>query len=201
MRDLDVVVYGATGFTGRLVAAYLAARVKSLSSSTQALRVGLAGRCSKQLCDVRDAAAATSGHTACDPPLVVAAADDTAALNRLVGRARVVLSTAGPFSVCGTPLVRACVQEGTDYLDINGEVPISSHPIPSLPIPSHSIPSHPIHPTLNNTKRRQGVYHALRCRPTPHPPHHTIPYHTIPYHTTPNHTIPHHTMPSYECGL
>jgi hypothetical protein len=126
MRDLDVVIYGATGFTGRLVAAYLAARSRPLPHRSP-LRIGLAGRCADRLHNVRAEAAATSGHANWDPPLLVAASDDEAALHELAAKTRVVLSAAGPFTLCGTPLVRACVDECTDYVDINGEPPASDY--------------------------------------------------------------------------
>ena len=107
-RELDVVLYGATGFTGRLVASYLARRGGA--------RVGLAGR---SLSNLRQLA----NDTGWDAPLIECASDDVAGLSELAARTRVVLSTAGPYSVCGTPLVAACAAQGTDYLDINGEVP------------------------------------------------------------------------------
>ena len=106
-RDLDVIVYGATGFTGRLVAHYLCTRGVG--------RIGLAGRSPERLRSV----AAEIGS----PQVFVAEADDQTALTALAARTRVVLSTAGPYTLCGTPLVAACVAAGTDYVDINGEVP------------------------------------------------------------------------------
>ena len=115
-REFDVVVYGASGFTGRLIASYLAGRCSFL-------RVGLAGRCADRLREARDGAAAASGRIDWDPALLVAGAGDDAALRGLAARTNVVLSAAGPFSLFGTPLVRACVREQTDYVDINGEVP------------------------------------------------------------------------------
>jgi len=111
-RDLSVVLYGATGFTGRLVAHYLAAR-----GGTG--RIGLAGRCRQKL----EAVAAETAGVGWEPDVLVAEADDHAALSALAARTRVVLSTAGPYALCGTPLVAACLAAGTDYVDINGEVP------------------------------------------------------------------------------
>lgn len=110
--DLSVVLYGASGFTGRLVAHYLAAR-----GGTG--RIGLAGRCRQKL----EAVAAETARVGWEPEVLVAEADDHAALSALAARARVVLSTAGPYALCGTPLVAACLAAGTDYVDINGEVP------------------------------------------------------------------------------
>ena len=111
-RDLSVVLYGASGFTGRLVAHYLAAR-----GGTG--RIGLAGRCRQKL----EAVAAETARAGWEPDVLVAEADDHAALSALAARTRVVLSTAGPYALCGTPLVAACLAAGTDYVDINGEVP------------------------------------------------------------------------------
>ena len=111
-RDLSVVLYGASGFTGRLVAHYLAAR-----GGTG--RIGLAGRCRQKL----EAVAAETARAGWEPDVLVAEADDHAALSALAARTRVVLSTAGPYALCGTPLVSACLAAGTDYVDINGEVP------------------------------------------------------------------------------
>ena len=113
-RDLDVLLVGATGFTGKLVASYLARR-------TPHVRVGLAGRSLDKL--KHAAEEASSSSSSWDPPLLQYPIDDREALLALASRARVVLSTAGPYSICGTPLVSACVASGTDYVDINGEVP------------------------------------------------------------------------------
>ena len=115
-RALDVVVYGASGFTGRLVAQYLASRAPTL-------RLGLAGRSLERLRATRDEVAAVTGNSEWRPALLSASADDDAALCRVAASTSVVLSTAGPFTLCGTPVVKACVEEGTDYVDVNGEVP------------------------------------------------------------------------------
>ena len=110
-RDLSIVLYGASGFTGRLVAQYLAVR--------GAGRVGLAGRSRTKL----EAVAAETARPGWEPDVLVAEADDHAALSVLAARTRVILSTAGPYALCGTPLVAACLAAGADYVDINGEVP------------------------------------------------------------------------------
>ena len=110
-RDLSVVLYGATGFTGRLVAQYLATRGVG--------RIGLAGRSREKL----EAMAAQLAGPDWEPEVLVAEADDHTALTALAARTRVVLSTAGPYALCGTPLVAACLASRADYVDINGEVP------------------------------------------------------------------------------
>jgi short subunit dehydrogenase-like uncharacterized protein len=111
-RELDVVVFGATGFAGRLVAEYLAGH------SPGGLRIGLAGRSERRLADVR----AGLGVAASAWPLLVADCADPASVAVLARAARVVLSTAGPYRVHGLALVQACAAAGTDYADLAGEV-------------------------------------------------------------------------------
>lgn len=110
-RSLDVVVYGASGFVGRLVAEYLAARADGL-------RVGLAGRSRDRLEAVR----AELGPAAATWRVVVADAADDAALAELARTTRVVATTVGPYTRHGLPLVRACAEAGTHYADLAGEV-------------------------------------------------------------------------------
>ncbi|AGL17799.1 trans-acting enoyl reductase family protein [Actinoplanes sp. N902-109] len=109
MREHDIVVYGATGFAGKLVAGYLAAH------APDGTRVALAGRSAEKLAAVR-------AELGVDWPVLIAEATDTAALTALAGAARVVVSTVGPFAKYGQPLVRACAEAGTDYADLTGEV-------------------------------------------------------------------------------
>jgi len=107
-RDFDIVVYGATGFTGRLVAEYLVARgIK---------RWAMAGRSLAKLEEVRDLIGAPA-----DTPLVVADADTPATLTAMCLRTKVVLTTVGPYQLYGTPLVAACAATGTGYVDLCGE--------------------------------------------------------------------------------
>ena len=115
-RALDIVLYGASGFTGRLVARYLARHGGGA-------RIALAGRTADRLRSVRDEAAEASRSDSWDPLLIVCAAEDDAALLSLAASTNVVISTAGPFSLCGTPIVGACAASATDYVDINGETP------------------------------------------------------------------------------
>jgi len=111
-RELDVVVFGATGFTGRLVAGYLAAHAPG------GVRVGLAGRSSQRLADVRAQLPAAAAAW----PLLVADSADPAALAALTQKTRVVVSTVGPYRRQGLALVEACAAAGTDYADLTGEV-------------------------------------------------------------------------------
>jgi len=106
-RDLDLLLFGATGFTGRQAAAYLAAH------APPDLRWGLAGRDPARL----EALAAEFGGV----PALQADAHDRAAVARAVARTRVVASTAGPFALLGDGVVDACVDEGAHYVDITGE--------------------------------------------------------------------------------
>ena len=113
-RKYDVVVYGATGFTGKLVADYLAAQY----GIDRDLRWAIAGRSESKLESVRDAI----GPEAAGLEIIVADSTDGAALDALAQQTRVVLSTVGPYALNGSELVRACVDAGTDYCDLAGEV-------------------------------------------------------------------------------
>jgi len=114
-RELDLVVFGATGFTGGLVAAYLAERLKG-----SGVRWALAGRNAGKLEAVRSRVVALDSSLSTLPLLVADGADETA-LTALAARTRVVLTTVGPFAQHGLPLARACAASGTDYVDITGE--------------------------------------------------------------------------------
>jgi saccharopine dehydrogenase (NAD+, L-glutamate forming) len=113
-RDLDVVLLGATGFTGALTAEYL------LRHAPAGLRWGLAGRSRERLEGVRDRLAAVDAAAA-DLPLLVADVTDAASLTDLARRTRVVITTVGPYLEHGEPLVAACAEAGTDYVDLTGE--------------------------------------------------------------------------------
>lgn len=108
-RDFDIIVYGATGYTGRLVAEYLVKRADSM-------KWAMAGRSLQKLEAVRDEIGAPS-----DTPLVLADASDPASIDAMAKRAKVILSTVGPYQLYGNELVAACVANGTDYTDLCGE--------------------------------------------------------------------------------
>lgn len=113
-RELDIVLLGATGFTGGLTAEYLA------QHAPPGLRWGIAGRNELKLAKVREKLA--SIDAACkDLPLLVADSNDPASLDRLALRTRVLATTVGPYQQHGDPVVAACARAGTDYLDITGE--------------------------------------------------------------------------------
>ncbi|QBM74775.1 saccharopine dehydrogenase [Sphingomonas sp. AAP5] len=107
-RDFDIIVYGATGFTGRLVAEYL--------TQSGAQRWAMAGRSLSKLQEVRDLIGAPA-----DTPLVTANSDDAASLRSLCERTKVVLTTVGPYQLYGNDLVAACAETGTAYVDLCGE--------------------------------------------------------------------------------
>lgn len=112
-REHDIVVYGATGYTGRLVAEYLAGHY---TAGGDAPRWAMAGRSAAKLAEVRDLVGAPA-----DTPLIVADADDPASLAAMANSTRVVLTTVGPYQLYGEPLVAACAKAGTDYADLCGE--------------------------------------------------------------------------------
>jgi short subunit dehydrogenase-like uncharacterized protein len=109
-RDLDIVLYGATGFVGKLTAAYLA-------RAGGTARIGLAGRSAERLLAVRE----SLGETARDWPLITADAASPSSLADMAANARVVVTTVGPYTKYGLPLVAACAAAGTDYADLTGE--------------------------------------------------------------------------------
>ncbi|HEV3287950.1 MAG TPA: saccharopine dehydrogenase NADP-binding domain-containing protein [Streptosporangiaceae bacterium] len=111
-RELDVVLFGATGFAGRLVAGYLAGHAPA------GVRIGLAGRSQRRLADVR----AGLGAAASAWPLLVTDSADPVSLAALARAARVVVTTVGPYRAHGLALVQACAEAGTDYADLTGEV-------------------------------------------------------------------------------
>jgi len=108
----DIVVYGATGFTGQLVAEYLAAHYRNDAS----LNWAMAGRSLDKLKSVRNAIGAPA-----DTPLIVADATDPASLKAMIDQTRSVISTVGPYQLYGNELVAACAASGTDYFDLCGE--------------------------------------------------------------------------------
>src|SRR6266404_4474420 len=108
----DIVVYGATGFTGQLVAEYLAAHFTGRDDPTWAM----AGRSREKLAAVRDAIGAPK-----DLALIVADAGDPASLKAMVGQTKSVITAVGPYLLYGNELLAACVAAGVDYFDLCGE--------------------------------------------------------------------------------
>ncbi len=110
-RPFDIVVYGATGYTGRLVAEFLAHH-----HADSGVKWAMAGRSQAKLTEVRDLIGAPA-----DIALIEANSDDPASMKALAESTRVVLTTVGPYQLYGEPLVKACVEAGTDYADLCGE--------------------------------------------------------------------------------
>jgi saccharopine dehydrogenase (NAD+, L-lysine-forming) len=109
-REFDIVVYGATGFVGKLTALYLA-------KTSGDARIALAGRSPEKLLAVRE----SLGPEAQSWPLITADASQPSTLNAMAARTRVVITTVGPYTKYGLPLVAACAAAGTDYADLTGE--------------------------------------------------------------------------------
>ena len=108
----DIVVYGATGFTGQLVAEYLAGHYRD----DKRLKWAMAGRSLDKLKAVREAIGASA-----DTPLIAADSGDVASLKAMIAQTRLVISTVGPYQLYGADLLAACAASGTDYVDLCGE--------------------------------------------------------------------------------
>jgi short subunit dehydrogenase-like uncharacterized protein len=113
-RDFDIVLFGATGFTGGLTAEYLA------RNAPAHLRWAIAGRNESKLAAVRDRLAAIDPRLE-TMDLLVADVTDATALAGVVERTKAVITTVGPYLEHGEPLVAACAAAGTDYVDLTGE--------------------------------------------------------------------------------
>jgi short subunit dehydrogenase-like uncharacterized protein len=113
-RPFDLILLGATGFTGRLVAEHLA--------RTPSLRWALAGRNLARLEGVRADLARAAPHLA-ELPLLKVDTSDARAVGEMAAATRVVCTTVGPYDLLGEPVVAACAEHGTDYCDLTGEVP------------------------------------------------------------------------------
>ena len=111
-KPFDIVVHGATGFTGRLVIEYLLQRYPAGSG----VRWAMGGRSAGKLAAVRDEVGAPG-----DTPLVVTDSADGASLQALMAQTRLVLTTVGPYQLYGNELVAACAAAGVDYVDLCGE--------------------------------------------------------------------------------
>ncbi|NUP09076.1 MAG: saccharopine dehydrogenase [Polyangiaceae bacterium] len=110
-KSNDIVVYGATGYTGRLV-------VDHLARFGERHRWAIAGRDERKLQDLASAVKAAHGY---EPPIFVASAEDRSSLAKMCERSGVVVACAGPFVRMGEPVVEACIDAGSDYVDITGE--------------------------------------------------------------------------------
>lgn len=119
-KKYDIVVYGATGFTGRLVAEYLSNNYGNGGAITWAM----AGRSQAKLESVRD----EMGLPA-DTPLVAAETNNEASMQAMVDSAKAIITTVGPYQLYGSSLVGLCAKSGTDYVDLCGEAVWMRHMI------------------------------------------------------------------------
>jgi len=110
-REFDVIIYGASGFTGRLVAEYLQAEYTG-----SGLKWAMAGRNLEKLQTV-----AGEMGIAGDVAMVSANSDDPASLAAMAARTKSIITTVGPYQLYGEPLLKACAEGGTDYVDLCGE--------------------------------------------------------------------------------
>ena len=111
-RPLDVVLFGATGFVGKLTAEYLA------EHAPDDVKIALAGRSREKLERVRSGLDPRGAEW----PLIEADSSDPKSLAAMAGQTRVVVTTVGPYRKYGLPLVEACIEAGTDYCDLTGEI-------------------------------------------------------------------------------
>ncbi|MBW2629873.1 MAG: saccharopine dehydrogenase NADP-binding domain-containing protein, partial [Deltaproteobacteria bacterium] len=111
-REFDIVLWGATGFTGRLVADYL---VRNYLGGETGLRLALAGRNKEKLEGIASEVGAPQ------LPILIGDSFDADSLDAIASKAEVLISTVGPYAKYGAEIVAACVRNGTDYCDLTGE--------------------------------------------------------------------------------
>ena len=117
-REFEIVLWGATGFTGALTAEHLLRR----HGVGGTLRWALGGRNESKLEAVRSTLARETGVDTSALPIIVGDGDDEVFLDGLTRRSRVICTTVGPYARYGSKLVAACAANGTDYCDLTGEV-------------------------------------------------------------------------------
>lgn len=110
-RPYDIVIYGATGYTGRLVAEYL-----NEHYGQSGPKWAMAGRSAAKLVEIRDLIGAPG-----DTPLIIADIADPASVKAMAESTRSIVTTVGPYQLYSEPVVAACVEAGTDYADLCGE--------------------------------------------------------------------------------
>lgn len=111
-REFELVLWGASGFTGRLVAEFL------FANYANSLKWAIGGRSREKLESIAESIAGNKNAL----PIIVADSADESAMTAMVARTKVVCSTVGPYALYGTPLVKACAESGTHYCDLTGEV-------------------------------------------------------------------------------
>ena len=110
--EFDFVVYGATGFTGKLVVEYLQAKY----SDNNEIKWAMAGRNAEKIIEVQEK---TGTY---DVPYILANSNDKASLDEMTKRTKVICTTVGPYAKYGSDLVASCVENGTHYCDLAGKV-------------------------------------------------------------------------------
>lgn len=113
-QKYGIVLYGATSFVGQLVAAYLQKFLAEGSAGNE-VSWAIAGRNQQKLEQVKEQV----GNT--ELPIIIADSDDADSLNKMAAQAQVIISTVGPYLKYGEPLIKACAENGTDYVDLTGE--------------------------------------------------------------------------------
>ena len=113
-QKYGIVLYGATSFVGQLVAAYLQ-KFLAEGSVDNEVSWAIAGRNQQKLEQVKEQV----GNT--ELPIIIADSDDADSLNKMAAQAQVIISTVGPYLKYGEPLIKACAENGTDYVDLTGE--------------------------------------------------------------------------------
>jgi len=116
-RDLDLVIFGATGFTGKHVVEYLA----KISEEEKGLKWAVAGRSKEKLQNVLKNASTNTGKDLNNIPVIEATVDNEASLVNMCKQAKLVLNCVGPYIFYGEPVVKACVENGCHHIDISGE--------------------------------------------------------------------------------
>ena len=112
-KSFDIILFGATSFVGKIATRYF---LNEIGLNNQ-VKWAIAGRCEKKLQQLKQ----SLGENAADLHLIVADCADPNSLNHLCRHTRVILSTVGPYALYGEPLIKACVENGTDYCDLTGE--------------------------------------------------------------------------------
>ncbi|CAB4446197.1 unnamed protein product [Rhizophagus irregularis] len=117
-KDLDIVVFGATGFTGRFVVEEICRTAKEVHK----LKWAISGRSEQRLLEVANIISISNNNNVRQPEVIVADVSNPETLHSLAKRAKVFIDCVGPFRLYGEPVVRICIENNTDYIDISGEV-------------------------------------------------------------------------------
>ncbi len=116
-KKYDLVVFGATSFVGQILTTYLSDYLSMQGESAEQIQWAIAGRSSSKLNALKN----KLGEKAQNLDIMIADVNDTDAIHTLCEQTRVVVSTVGPYALYGEPMIKACVETGTDYCDLTGE--------------------------------------------------------------------------------